>query len=223
MGKGLAMRRSLLALAAVLGLAACDTGTDEASPVSIRDMITARIAGLGQPGAEFGMPSRAVLDQRTEPLLYMAVPAIEAQATLSPVARNAGTVTWITLDGVTVSTRDGLIVATRGLGHDLMSADLAPVRSALPEGGRATRIHYRLDGENRTEALRFACTIRPEGREVLDIAGRRVATHRVAERCAGPAGSFTNRYWIDDAGRLAQSQQWLLPEIGAAMTQRLVD
>ena len=223
MGKGLAMKRSVVALCAVLGLAACATGGDEAGPVTLRELITARVAGLGQPAPEFRMPSRAALAARTEPLLYVAIPEIEAQATLSPVARNAGTVTWMTLDEVTVSTRDGLIVATRGLGHDLMSADLSQVRAALPEGGRATRVHYRLEGENRTEALRFACTIRPEGREMLDIAGRRVATRRVSERCEGPSGSFTNRYWIDGAGRVAQSRQWLLPEIGAATTQRLVD
>lgn len=217
------MRRALLALCAALGLAGCDTGRDAAAPVSLRDLVTERIAGLRGSAPAFEMPSRAVLDRRTTPLLYVAVPAAGAEATLAPAARNAGTVTWISLDQTTVSTRDGLIVATRGLGHDLMSADVGEVRAALPGGGTATRLHYRLDGENRTDVLRFSCTIRPAGRETLDVVGRQVATRRVVERCTGPAGSFVNRYWIDAAGGIAQSRQWLLPEIGAATTQRLVD
>ena len=227
----LAMRRATmrrltmrgLALCALMGLAACDTGTDAASPVTVRDLLAARLAGTDRTAA-FEMPSRAVLDRRATPLLYMAIPALGAQATLSPVAQNAGTVTWTALDGVSVATRGGLIVATRGLGHDLMSADAGQVLTALNRGGgRATRIHYRLDGEDRTEALRFACTIRAEGEERIGIVGRPVATRRLSESCDGPVGRFTNRYWIDAAGRMAQSRQWLVPEIGAATTQRLVD
>ena len=217
------MRGIALALVAALALAGCDTRGDEPSAVTIRDLLRERVAAMGRSGPGFEMPSRAALDASEAPVLYIAIPAAGAEATLAPVAQNAGAVTWLTLDEVGVTTRAGVIVATRGLGADLMSADIAGLLPALSDPARVTRVHYRLDGDNRTEALRFVCETSGAGRETLDIVGRQVPTWRVAETCRGPAGSFVNRYWLSAAGRIVQSEQWLTPGIGAVTTRLLAE
>lgn len=214
--------RAGLTLAALLALAACSTREEDPSAVSVLDRLRERIAAGGAPETpDFEMPSRAEIDARRGALLYAALPGAGAEALLTPVARNAGTVTWLTGDGVTLTTRNGLIVASRGLGDDLMSADVSGVFPALEDGGPGRRIHYRLDGDNRTRATEFDCKVTGEGTERVEIAGRAVEAIRVAESCRGGGESFVNRYWISAQGRIVQSEQWLTPGVGAVTTRRL--
>ena len=209
---------------ALLVLAACSTRDDTPEGISPVDLLRDRIRSLGASGEPaFRMPSRAELEQSGGSILYVAVPGSGAEALLSPVAQNGGSITWLTSDEITLTTRNGLVVATRGLGDDLMSADISGVLPALADGGRATRIHYRLDGDNRTREMRFVCEVRGDGEEVLEILGRRVTTIRLVESCAGAGESFVNRYWLSPQGQLVQSRQWLTPGIGAVTTRRLVD
>ena len=216
------MRRAFLVLAAALALAGCDTSRDPGG-VSPSDLLRDRLKSIGRPAsAPAGLPSDAVLAARKDPLLLVEIPSRGARATLSPAARNAGTVTWLSRDGITVTTRDGLIVATRGLGPDLMSADVGAVRTALTSGGSAARVHYTLSGENRTVAQRFDCQLTPTGSETLTITGRRFPSRMIEESCAGGGQSFTNRYWVSQ-GRVIRSQQWLTPGIGALSTRLLAD
>ena len=209
---------------ALLALAACSTRDDTPASVSVADLLRERVQAAGAPEEPaFAMPSRAELEQSGGSILYVALPESGAQALLSPVAQNAGSITWLTSDEITLTTRNGLVVATRGLGDDLMSADISDVLPALADGGRATRIHYRLDGDNRTVEMRFACEVRGGGDEMLEIVGRRVATIHLVETCQGAGESFVNHYWLSLQGQLMQSRQWLTPGIGTVTTRRLVD
>lgn len=209
---------------ALMALAACSTRDDTPAAVSVGDLLRERMQAMGAPEAPaFKMPSRATLESAGTSILYAAVPAAGAEAILTPVAQNAGTVTWVTADEITLTTRNGLIVATRGLGDDLMSADVSAVFPALEDGGPSRRVHYRLDGDNHTRAIRFFCDVEGEGEEVVEIAERRVPAIRIAETCRGAGERFVNRYWVSREGRIVQSRQWLTPGIGAVTTRRLVD
>jgi hypothetical protein len=113
---------------------------------------------------------------------------------------NQSTETYITPDGISVALRNGLLVATRGLGYDLMSADVEDVRNSLRTGRQAVRIHRYLDAEEQIYIRSFVC----------DYVGGRT----VRETCYSEKLKIINAYEIDEAGRIVQSRQWISPQQG---------
>ncbi|HKL65436.1 MAG TPA: YjbF family lipoprotein [Roseovarius sp.] len=144
--------------------------------------------------------------------LRVRLPATGAQATLAPVARNGGVTVWQTLDGITLSFRDGVLIATRGLGDDLMSADVDGTLAMLRGSDRATQYpHIRsyLDGEDRTVFRSFQCR-REAGPD-----------RQITERCVSTDVGMTNIYWLDGAGEITRSRQWVSPAVDYMETERL--
>ena len=144
----------------------------------------------------------------TAPLIKAEIPARKATAVLRPVGQNGPVTTWQTVDQITLSFSDGVLVASRGLGFDLMGADAAPTRSAL--AGQSPEIYRRkmryLTGDNHSTWLTAGCSMRAVGAE----AGLR----RFEESCKARSNTFTNVYLLDSAGQVASSRQWLSPKIG---------
>jgi hypothetical protein len=81
-----------------------------------------------------GLLSRAAIDRSPQPLILAELPSQNVVATLIPRDTLDGVVTWRTGRGQTLSFRDGVLVATRSLGNDLMSADVAGTQAALRGG-----------------------------------------------------------------------------------------
>jgi len=207
-------RRSLSLLALCLALAACDSGRGERS---FFDLALDRIVSLAQrqPPPPTAAQIRAgltpeVLAQLGGAVLLVEFPKWDMAAGLLPIGRNRGHVTWRTTDGVTLSFRDGMMVSTRGLGFDLMAADVGAALAAVKAGrGQAVRIHRYLDGENQTVSLRLICDYgREDGgatTETCDVGGRNIE----------------NRYWLDPAGNLRKSRQWHGPKHGHILFEML--
>jgi len=148
--------------------------------------------------------------------LRVTLPATGAQAALAPVARNDGVTVWQTLDGITLSFREGVLIATRGLGDDLMSADVDGTLAILRgTNGAAQYPHIRsyLDGEDRTVFRSFQCR-----RDARTEAG---PARRITERCVSPHGGMTNTYWLDQTGEITRSRQWVSPAVNYVETERL--
>ncbi|MBC7131878.1 MAG: YjbF family lipoprotein [Roseovarius sp.] len=197
-GGGL-IRACAAGLFALLALGGCE----EASRTALR--------GLELSGNVAALPPQLVDRDRLDVML----PARGARARLGPVARTGDVTVWQTLDGITLSMRRGLLIATRGLGDDLMSAEvdglLALLRGAAGAGaeraaGPVPHIRSRLDGEDRTEFRSYQCTrvaVTPE-------AGLR----RVEILCVSPQDRFANSYWMDAAGTVIRSRQWIGPASG---------
>lgn len=187
-------------------------------------LATALIAGCDRVGGAMGLTGTvgATAPQLIGPeRLRVTVPDRGAQAVLGPVSRTGGVTVWQTLDGITLALRDGALTGTRGLGDDLMSADvsgdLAMLRGTGP-GGHHPHIRSYLDGENRTVFRSYQC--RRAGTD-RDSGPRGTALRRVAMRCVSPRDSFTNVYWLDGAGAVTRSRQWVGPRIGYMETQRV--
>lgn len=149
--------------------------------------------------------------------LRVNLPATGAQATLAPVARKGNVTVWQTLDGITLSFSDGVLVATRGLGDDLMSADVDGTLSMLR--GTMGVAHYPqirsyLDGEDRTVFRSFQCR-QDEHAEAGQL-------RRITERCVSTDGEMTNIYWLNRAGEIARSRQWVSPAVSYMDTERLM-
>lgn len=156
--------------------------------------------------------------------LRVSIPSTEAQATLGPVARRGDVTVWQTLDGITLSFRGGSLIATRGLGDDLMSADVAGRLEMLrrartaEESGYYPHIRSYLDGENRTVFRGYQC------RQVARTqtgAGRDGTLRRIEELCVSPTDRFTNLYWLTAEGAMVRSRQWISPTIQYMETSRV--
>ena len=157
--------------------------------------------------------------------LYVALPETGARATLAPVSRRDGVTVWQTLDGITLSLREGLLVATRGLGDDLMSADVSGQLSVLRMAGNDDyRPHIRsyLDGDDQTVFRGYQCRRISRVKTTLRIEGSARAARRVEVQCTAPTRTFTNLYWIDATGAVLKSRQWISPTMQYMETQRVM-
>lgn len=151
-----------------------------------------------------------VLAQIDSPVLLVELPTLDSAAALTLSGVNNGVETFLTTDGKSISLKDGVVVATRGLGFDLMTADTADVRQALRDQAQsAVRIHRYLDGENQLVARSFMCTY------------THTATLRSNEVCNSADGAIENSYIFDNKGNTLSSSQWISPRIGDMLITRL--
>ena len=223
------MRSWVVALAGILLLTACSS-----------DKTTKPLETLSQAAALLTGPPQKPLDIRatytpdllatvTQPLLAAEMPARKANATMVVVGENAGHRTWVAADGIMLITKDGVLTGTRGFGRDLMVSDISAVLPALRAGsGSAAREMTRIDDEGLVTPYRYDCVIARGGSQQVDLISRQVATRLITETCADVATpdagpTFTNRYWLDGAGRIRQSDQWIGPDYGHVLLYQLVD
>jgi hypothetical protein len=172
--------RSLAALLALGTFAACAAPV----PPDIRQTIT--------PEAIATAP---------EPLLFVEFPQPGTQALMALAGRNGDVITWASADGRSISLRQGVLVATRGFGFDLMSADVTGTLAALSGGPRDYERHVSyLDGENRTVLRSFACRMEEPVAETIDSFGRSIPATRWTETCAGLDGTSTSVFHTGDGG-----------------------
>jgi len=107
--------------------------------------------------------------------------------------------TYFTPDNISISLKEGVLIGTRGLGFDLMSADVSEVIAGLRNGGQAVRIHRYLDGEDQIVIKSYIC----------DYSGNA----QITETCYGKDHSFKNSYQTS-AGKVIASRQWIGPDLG---------
>jgi len=164
------------------------------------------------------------LKETDQPLALMAIESRGgAVALIQQIERNGAYVTWGSADRRSVTTRNGMITATRGLGQDLMSSSVSPSLALVSsrQSGSAQRVHRYLDGENQTIELVTTCTISRAGtgRVVSGEINRPVT--KMTESCVAQTTRFQNSYQVDSAGRILQSMQWIGPLNGSAVIQML--
>jgi hypothetical protein len=142
-------------------------------------------------------------------------------AALLASTQNGNRTTWLSANGPSVTTQNGVMVATRGFPRDLMAADVDGIMTALiAGGGTATRVHETLSDTDQSVVRSFTCSVASQGRETIGIFGRQIATERFGEACQSDVLSFSNQYWIDDAGKMVRSLQAIAPDSGYIQLDR---
>lgn len=119
-----------------------------------------------------------------------------AGAVMVEDGRNKDMVSYVDSGRIGLSLVDGIVVGTRGLGDDLMTADISEIRAVLRSGGSAKRVHRRMTALNRIAVTGFECELVRDG-------------STVTETCYGPSAKFENTYVLDGADDIAASRQWL--------------
>lgn len=204
-------RRAALLLTALTALGACGNDTGRAEALRAVATSLAQAGGEAPSGPAADEIARSVSPAVREVfgdarLLVVTLEEPGVSSFLAESQTSGGVVTFASLDGITFSFRGGVLVATRGLGFDLMSADASGLRPLLGTGGTYRREHRYLDGEDRITARAFTCEVTP-GPEAR-------------ETCRGDGLEFENTYGPASAsGMFALSRQWVGPDRGSILVR----
>lgn len=213
------MRRAayLKTLAAVCVLGACGTGS------------TGRIGLLSNDEAGALQRNAAPVRAALLDTLEVTREATGATATLSLYAErdapDGGRLRiWRSADGAQIVLRDGVLIATRGLGNDLGSAEVRALVALVRDGDNAGGRHqlYVLTGENGTRLIDLSCGMQVVGLVPPGADSAPVTTRHVRADCIGAGTRVTYDLWVDpEAGSIWRSRQWAGPGLGYIVTRRL--
>lgn len=160
-----------------------------------------QISGLWYSVARAGKLPKPPQD--TAGQLHLSIPSQNWEASFVPVAKKNGVTTWHAGNAASVSTRNGVILSSRGLGDDLMSSDANDALAAMAGQGGSTgqRENHYLRDDGRDYTVVFICDYSRQNQLFI-------------EDCKGARRDITNQYWTTQSGNPRKSRQWLSPYLG---------
>ncbi|MES2665655.1 MAG: YjbF family lipoprotein [Pseudomonadota bacterium] len=216
--------KSMLAALALL-LAACGSDPAEA-PLLGALAVVAKTAvaprATPAPAAAASVTRQQVTDAAV-PLIRVRIPSRSIESFITRRDSNSGTETWFTNDGTTFTLRNGVLISTRALQPDLMSAATPTVAQLSRAGGSHQRAYFILGDNDGMQRLSFDCTVASQGSVRLTVIERVYATTHMQETCTGDAGKIVNDYWIERGSTIRQSRQWTNPTVEYTEIAKLTD
>lgn len=210
------MRMRNLMLLACAGLVAACTGIAPTGVALGRSPLdtglgrmTQRLFSGGQPTAA-SAPFQALL-ATPAPAIVVSVEQRDAATGFLRQSQRDDIETWISPDNVALYLQQGFVVGTRGLGRDLMAADVSqPAALVLGRrNGQVQRFMSFLDGNDQVILRSYICDIQSRGGREIDLGTGLVPTELMQERCSNPDQEFQNLYWVETrTGQIVQSRQW---------------
>jgi len=165
---------------------------------------------------------RAQLEAAGKPVLLATSQTLGQTSFLGIADAKGDVITWKTPDGATFSQRNGVLIQTRGLGSDLMSAQAPSVGQLLQTGSTYQRVYYFLGDDDQGTRRTYDCTTAIVGKETIQVLGRNHSAMHVTETCERTLGKLTNDFWIEGQ-TIRQSRQWVSGRIGSVDFQRVID
>lgn len=209
------------AIAALAALVSCGPLNEGNVSRGFLAVVQSKIAGDAPAGPVAPPITRAQADANPGAFMLVTAYGGASVASLVVASTNGNRQTWISADSVTVTTENGIIVATRGFPRDLIAAEVSGVVQALVNsGGTATRVHETINDLDQISTELLQCSIVLDGREVITVLEKASQTSRFKETCTGETVAFTNTYWITDQGRMIRSSQAVAPETGFLLVER---
>jgi hypothetical protein len=175
--------------------------------------IAQRLFSGGQPTAA-SAPFQALLATPAPAIVVSVEDRFVATGFLRQSARTQENVTietWISPDNVALYLQQGFVVGTRGLGGDMMSADVRQSAAMVlsRRTGQVQRFVSFLDGNDQVTVRSYVCDIDSRGGRDVDLGDVSVPAELMQERCTNPDQEFQNLYWVDTrTGQIVQSRQW---------------
>lgn len=214
---GTTMMRVILGAAALAMLSACSSvESDEGSIPGILAEAMRQSVGQKERSAEAKTvdPSQmaaTALRVNKGPLIMVGLERMNSTQVLAMTGENAGMRTYMTENEQALILRDGMLVGTRGLGHDLSVAEVAQSSALIRSGrsGQVQRVMRYWTGDGLERPLRLDCTIAPGPKAGVMI-----------ETCKNGPLEFQNNY-IAQNGRVTVSRQWVGPDLGYVTIQEL--
>jgi hypothetical protein len=216
-------------LIALAMLVACGNEKSEPSPLgmavgSIAKATVSRVKTKRSGGATTAAApiTRADIEKYNLPILRAVIASRGADALLTATDQKGDVTTWSTTDGTAFTLRNGVLIQTRGLGADLMSAQVPSVAQLSQNGGTHQRVYYFLGQDDQTTRRTYDCNVTEVGRETIVIFERGHVVRHVTEVCLRPQGKVTNEFWIEGS-TVRKSRQWVSGITGHVDFERVVD
>lgn len=131
---------------------------------------------------------------------------------------------WRTEDDVSIATRNGVVIATRGLGGDILSSTVQVSGDSPGPSSGGERVLMIRGLDNTEQRLSLSCDLEDLGPDPIEIVELVHPTRHLRETCDGAGGQIVNDYWADArAGLVWQSRQWAGPQIGYMRLRRLTN
>lgn len=210
-------RKGLAGLGLAL-LAACNSSGETNPVIGLAARFIPAVGNI--PGVDVAQPEAAGFtssDIAANPggFVLMHVAFLGDPVLARRIADNGGNETWLAQNGFSASYVDGILVATRGLGEDILASNATGIRAAIRAGGgTGQRVRDRIDDLNQIQQDSFECTITAGENESINLGLRQVETQKYAEVCRGTRLQFENSYWVDDSGEIVTSLQFVAQEVG---------
>lgn len=222
------MRNRLALAALVLALlAGCGNDTGTTNPVVSMAGQLAK-AGLAKAKGETAVAKAAAAPVGREDLAAYGKPILRVRSVqlgqdgfLTIADAKDEVVTWTAQGQATFSLRDGVLIQTRGLGADLMSAE-APSLAELQSGASYQRVYFFLGEDDRGTRRTYDCVASTVGRTSVQILGKTHSVIHVSERCTRPNSKVTNDFWIE-GNAIRSSRQWASSRVGYVEFERVID
>lgn len=210
LGRALRGASALLAFTALVG---CSSGQEGGNTIlNVGRTVAGSVIAQRTDDGGGVTATDATLRNFNAPLLVLTDLKENRDAVIGIVSDRDGNVIWKSADNLTITLRDGMMVASRGFGEDLMSADVPKVRGGT---GEVVRDHYYLGGDELITRSRFFCDLSSPGSERIIVTGVASTARVVVEDCRGEGETFENRYWIEPGGLIRKSIQWMSPSRGS--------
>lgn len=135
---------------------------------------------------------------------------------------------WVSGRIVAITTRDGRIIRSAGLDHNLagyLPQGNMPAPETAASWSEPRVIGWSVDlTEPSRYSVRVECQRRPEGVEAVTLLGKPIRTLKVTETCSASeiGWNFVNTFWVGpDSGFVWKSVQFIHPDLDAIEIETL--
>lgn len=165
--------------------------------------------------------TRKMIDEANMPLLFVELPSGQ-NGTLWEYPGDGIGATWIGVDGATITFDKGILIASRGMGDDVMSGHTEmPSWDSIGKIKNYNRSLSYLHLDNKIFTRNLNCVIEKEKSSVmLTIFEANFLTNRYSEICTDIFGEISNIYFVDSKMILRKSKQYHSDTIGYIVTER---
>lgn len=141
------------------------------------------------------------------PAIQAKIANLDLDLRMVVLDRDGDVTIWHDGQGRQIATRNGLLIWTRGLGSDLMSAKV-PTPGAIRLGSQYQRLNVYVDGADQRYERLYDCVVEPAPEPDTTVAGK-----HLLEVCQGPVGKVRNEFWMNGS-RIVKSRQWVSSSFG---------
>tara|TARA_B100000963_G_C22563906_1_gene642730 strand:+ start:615 stop:1283 length:669 start_codon:yes stop_codon:yes gene_type:complete len=154
------------------------------------------------------------------PLLYVEL-ASGQNALLARYPGEGNGTTWLGADGSTVTFKNGVLKATRGLGYDLMgSTNNMPKWDNIKNGEKYKLTFAYLRGNNSIKIYEYICSMEKSTKEKqINIFNDLLDTVEFKEKCKHGIKEITNKYYLNKNGSVVKSKVFHSDKIGYILTE----
>ena len=154
---------------------------------------------------------RKWLAKFNQPIVLLSSLDGKKRATLVALGNYDNKSTWVSADGISVSFKNSILIATRGYSQDLIESNHNKIEAlfGLPEENY-TKINRYLNGVNQYEELHFSCSIEAKITAQSQFFDLTIPTKKFQEFCVSKDVSHTNEYYVLSGTNIVlKSKQWI--------------